>query len=93
MNSKTIILVVIFSMLVGFGIFFGEKLLKNDSLVGGSSSGGNLAQKEPGQILTPPPTPKPTLPPIDSNSNLKEEIKKLELPDFSQDYVEIKKGL
>lgn len=83
MDKKTIILVIIFSALVGVTIFFISRLYQNQSSFAGNSSLSKI-------LSTPSPTPKPTLPPVDANTNLQEEIGKLTPPDFSSDYEKLK---
>lgn len=82
MNFKIITLVIVFSVLIGFGIFklTNNKTVHPDQVITKQQS-SNLA-----------PTPKPTLEPIDQNSNLEEELDKLTPPDFSEDFESLKKS-
>lgn len=82
MNFKIITLVIVFSVLIGLGIFklTNTKTVYPDQVIIRQQS-SNLA-----------PTPKPTLPPIDQNSNLEEELDKLTPPDFSENFENLKKS-
>lgn len=80
---KSLIIVTLISVLIGFGIFklINNKMVHPDQIVTKQES-SNLA-----------PTPKPTLPPIDQNSNLEQEIDKLTPEDFSEDFNQLKDEL
>lgn len=89
MDTKTVILVIILGVIVGVGIFFGQKMLSGNTQASNPFKvGGNLTQAKAQK--TPSPKPVPTFPPLDSNSNLKDEAEKLDPPDFSQDYTSLK---
>lgn len=83
MNLKIIVLVILISVLIGFGIFklTNNKTIHPDQVITKQQS-SNLA-----------PTPKPTLEPIDQNSNLEQEIDKLTPEDFSEDFNQLKDEL
>ncbi len=80
MNLKTLILVIILSVLIGIMIFFFISLH--------SSNGSILSTALPSKRLTP--TPEPTLPPLTPNSNLSEELNKISVPNFEEDFKNLK---
>ena len=81
MNMKIIALVIIISILIGFGIF---KLMDN-KMPNTQQIDTNYSTN-----IYPSQTPKPALPPIDASSNLEEEINKLTPQDFSEDYKNLR---
>jgi hypothetical protein len=85
---KNLILVVIGGVIIGLGIFFGEKALKGNSDIAVVRHQKNVAESE--YSSTPVPTSKPTPEPLNESSNLGEEINKLTPPDFSEDFKELK---
>lgn len=89
MKFKTLILVILGGIVVGIGIIAGEQLLK--------PKGIQLINIVRHQINSLPsestPTPKPTLPPLDQNTNLEEEINNLIPPDFSEDFNNLRNSL
>lgn len=84
---KSIILVIILSILIGVIISYWDKLpfKENSSQTSLTSSLSPNSQV----LLTPSPTPSPI--PIDSNTNLKETVEKNSSPDFSGDFDLLKK--
>ncbi len=90
MNIKTVILVIIISIIVGAAIFFVPKFLsQNPKSFSSTSAKSNLQNSQP--TPTPLPTPNPVT--IDEKSDLKDEINKLKIPDFSEDFSSLKKEL
>jgi hypothetical protein len=86
MSIKLIVIVIIISVGVGAGIFFWSRDASDSSAVTSNADSNNLNDRK-----VPPSTPTPSAhPPIDKNSNLKEEAAKLALPDFSKDYEDLK---
>ncbi len=86
MDIKTIILVIILSALIGVGIFAAGNILDKNSQAPVQSQ----TQSAPKVSL---PSPKASESPINENTNLKEEIDKLNPPDFSQDYSKLKQEI
>lgn len=87
MNIKTLILVIIFSILVGVVIFFftGNKDSAIKNIV---TKGQNLQNIS--KASSPTPAPKIIFPPLTRDSNLREEIDKLTPADFSEDIQNLK---
>lgn len=90
MNKKTVLLVIILSVLIGIGIFFVDRLLNNKEggLIKSTQSISNLVSKP-----SPTPTPKPTLPPITSESNLQQEVDNLIPSDYAEEFKKLKEGV
>lgn len=86
MRLKSLIIVIIVSILIGVGIFFFTNQ-PSSSLETPKKSFFSLSKP----VQTP--TPKPTLPPLDENSNLTEELEKTTPPDFSEDIKHLKETL
>lgn len=102
MNLKNILLVIIVSILIGVGIFYGMKLLSPSQ----SSNISPLIKLNPfrktetaptasadPRVVYPSPTPKPSLEPINESSNLEEEINKLTPKNYSEDFTELKEEI
>jgi hypothetical protein len=87
MNFKTIITVIITAIIIGVLIVYAPKILTKNI---NSLKPTNSTQKS-----VPPTTPTPTLPPVQINesSDLKEEINKIQIPDFSKDFESLKQEL
>lgn len=81
MNKKIISLVILFSILAGVVIF--KLTFQKPPLVKNSFSSLN-------QSTT---TPLPKAKPIDQNSNLKEEIKKLTPENYSKDFKKLREEI
>ncbi|MBI2595865.1 hypothetical protein HYW46_03995 [Candidatus Daviesbacteria bacterium] len=80
MNFKKLVFIIIIAILIGFATLYGIKIF----------SGGDRKLQIP-QIIkqpstSPTSTPKPTLPPIDQNSNLEGEMDKITPTDYSGDF-------
>lgn len=88
MDIKTIILVIILSAIVGFMIFFGVKFFSGNNIASSNFQSSSLSKSS--LKPTAKPTPVPTYLPLDSNSNLGDEVNKLTPPDFSNDYKQLK---
>jgi len=79
---KTVIIVVIIAVIIGALIVFTPRFLNQN--------------QSPPEIKTTTqptqPTPIPTKKPVQINesSNLKEEVKKIEIPDFKEDFDKLK---
>ena len=86
MKLKKIILIIIGAIILGVVIFLINLKSSNNKFL----SSPNLTVIP---AFSPTPTPKLTLPPIDQNSNLKEELNKLIPPDFSEDFKNLRKEL
>lgn len=87
MNKKTIILVIILSILIGIGIFVVDRLLNNkggSGLIKNATTISNVISKPPA------PTPKPTLLPITPESNLTVEVDTLNPSDYSEEFKKLK---
>lgn len=85
MNLKTLTFVVIISVIIGATIFW---LTSNPPTTTVTSS---EPKEIPASIQTiPTPTPLPSQPPIDKNTNLEMEIDQQVSPDFSEDYKKLK---
>lgn len=81
MKFKTLILVSVVAVLIGFGIFFlFNKAPSENSLISPKRTFFSFSKP------SPTPTPKPTLPPLDANSDLLQETEKLGAPEFSKDF-------
>jgi uncharacterized membrane protein YraQ (UPF0718 family) len=82
MNVKTVFLTIIGAILIGIVIFF---ITQKFPLSQGSQtiSPKNLGESE---INLPTPSPKPSQPPIDKNTNLKEEMSKFDPPDYAEEF-------
>ncbi len=91
MNSKTIILVIILSVIVGTGIFFADKIIKRKEspLIKTALNFSNVNNPTP----TPSSTPKPTLPPLTEKADLEEELNKLSPSDYSNEFKVLKESL
>ena len=83
-NLKTLILIIILLILVGVTLIFVSNFTHSNNLT---------TQQFTNQTVPLTPTPLPTLTPINENSNLKEEIKKLTPEDFSKDFDNLKQTL
>ena len=92
MNSKTIVLLIILSVITGTGIFLLDQLInrKDSPLVKSAVSFANITTKPK---VSPTPTPKPTLPPLTENSNLEEELNSLNPSDYSNEFQTLKDSL
>ena len=88
MNIKLVLSIIVVSILIGIGIF---TLLswKDQSISSPISS--KIFEEAPKAESTP--SPKPTLPPLDKDSNLEEEIDKLTPEDFSESFNTLKQEL
>ncbi len=93
MNFKKLVFIIIVAILIGFALFYGIKIFS------GNKETQLIFPKITKQAL-PLPTPsprfageagKPSLPPIDQNSNLKGEIEKLTPTDYSEDFTNLHK--
>ncbi|MBI2022399.1 hypothetical protein HYS97_00925 [Candidatus Daviesbacteria bacterium] len=85
MSFKSLVLVIIFSALIGVVIFL--LIGKGDGKIIQPLTNSSQASKP--EV----PTPKPTLPPLDENSNLEQEINKLDPPNFSEDIENLRNEL
>lgn len=85
--AKTIILVIILAVMVGALIVFVPRFLNQTK---SAPTISNITTNN-----TPKETPIPTKPPVKINqsSDLKEEINKIEIPDFSKDFTDLKAEL
>lgn len=90
MNFKTLILVIIFSVLVGIVIFFltGNKNSAIQNIVTKGQNLQNISKES-----SPTPAPKITFPPLTKDSNLEEEIARLTPEDFSEDTKKLKEEI
>ena len=87
MNMKSIVIVIIISIATGVAIYY-LSLPKTNTLT-------NSAPKEV-PITTDSiasPSPLPSEPPIDKNTDLSAEIKNQVSPDFSDDYKKLKEAV
>lgn len=76
MKTKNIVIVILISVSLGAGIFFmTNKKTPTSPIISGVT-----------KVTTPSPSLKPDLPAIDDKSDLKEEVKKLDPEDFTNDY-------
>lgn len=82
---KRLIIIVLISILIGSIIF---KLTDNKT-----SHVGQIVTKQESSNISPTSSPKPTLPPLNENSNLEEEINKLTPPDFSESINKLKEEI
>ena len=91
MNLKTITLVIIFAILIGAIIVFVPKFLQQSP----DPTNSNSFFQNKKKATHPPPTPIPTIPPplIDKDTNLKDTVKKMEVPDFKSDFENLRKEL
>ncbi len=94
MSAKTIILVIITSVLIGVGIFYGQKILKSKNIpstvLTNTSSGPNTnATIYPSKE----PYPAPSYPSVGSNTDLKSALGNAPVPDFSSDYENLEKEI
>lgn len=81
MSIKKIITIIVISIIAGFIIV---KFSNNSSpLVRQNVTGSNIPNP-------PSPSTEPTPPPIDTNSNLEEEIDKLEPKDYSEEFSNLR---
>lgn len=83
MNKKIISLVILFSILAGVVIF--KLTFQKPPLVKNSFSSLNQS--------TTTASPLPKAKPIDQNSNLKEEIKKLTPENYSKDFKKLREEI
>lgn len=86
---KTVVIIVLVSILIGFGIFFLYHKPESWEI----KSPQNLTtktSKKPIPTTTPTPTQTPT--PLNSESNLKEETENLTPRDFSTDFNSLKES-
>lgn len=85
---KSIILVIIIAVIIGLFIVYLPKFLQKNN----NSSSINKPSSQR-SIATPSPTP--SIPPVQINesSNLKDEINKIEIPDFTKDFDNLKSEL
>jgi hypothetical protein len=94
MNLKTIILVIIVSVLIGVAIFYGQKVFQSK---GGQSnlSPNNLQQNSSKTEIYPSIKPyhAPSYPSVDQNTNLKNALENATAPDFSADYQNLEKEI
>lgn len=94
-NLKLIIWVIIGGILIGVVIFFLTKgpdknpVSKNNINEVPTKVSAESSETDSSNYY-PSPTPRPTLPPLDSNSNLVEEVDKNEPRDFSKDFDELR---
>lgn len=86
MNSKTLILVIILSVLIGIVIF-----LLTSFPFGGKASLLNVSVSNSNATVSP--TPEPTLPPLTPDSNLSEELNKITPPDFEEEFENLRGSL
>lgn len=89
MKIKPVIGVIVISVLVGVGIFLMTKDSKEVKLF--SNQVLREVPKEVGEGMSdeswyPSTAPRPTLPPLNKDSNLVEETEKLEPKDYSEDF-------
>lgn len=89
MNMKTLVLVIIFSVLVGVTIFFvtGNK---NSAIKNIVTKDQNLQNNT--QQSSPTPKPKITFPPLTKDSNLEEELEKITPEDFSESIKKLREN-
>lgn len=85
---KTIILVIILAILIGALIVFVPKFLNQTK---SPTTEVNGTTTEASAIPIPIPTKPPVI--INESSNLKEEIAKIEIPDFKKDFEDLKAEL
>ena|SRR3989344_6065404 len=93
MNAKTIIGVVIVAILIGVLYVVFEKNFTSTKTFNNSdtSSAQELPKDAPMQSsVINLPTPEPTLPPIDSSSNLLNEASSLQMRDYSSYFEDLK---
>ncbi len=86
MSIKSIIAVIVVSVLIGIGIF---------AYTGKSANTKATNTTAPREIpstteTVATPTPLPSQPPIDKNTDLEAEISNQSSPDFSADYTKLK---
>ena len=87
MKSTVFVLVfLIICVLIGIFIYITTQ---NKSI--SSPLANKIFQQKPKGEVTP--SPKPTLPPLDKNSNLEEEINKLTPENFSESFNNLKQEL
>lgn len=91
MKLRTITAVIIISVLIGVGVFFLTKSSSTNELFSNpikktptTSEAG--ASGEQSSSWYPSSTPRPTLPPLDKNSDLGVEVEKLDPVDYSGDF-------
>ncbi len=85
MNLKSIIIVVIISIATGVGIYYLSTPKANNLKNASAPREVPLTTN-----VEPSPSPLPSEPPIDKNTDLPAEIKKQVSPDFSDDYKKLK---
>jgi hypothetical protein len=86
MNVKTIILVIIISILIGGAIYWFALKPKAAAI----TTQPREVPKSTESMSIPSPSPLPSQPPIDKNSKLSTEIESQTSPDFSEDYKNLK---
>lgn len=79
--NKKVFVVIIISIILGFMIF---KILNSNSPHVDKIVRPNISQSEKS------PSPKPTLPPLNQNSSLEEELDKLTPPDSTNDFEKLR---
>jgi hypothetical protein len=85
---KNLILVIVGGVVIGVGVFYGEKTLRGSLGTNIVRHQENIAGSEINSI--PTPTVKPAAEPLNENTNLGEEIERLTPPDFSEDFQKLK---
>lgn len=83
MNFKKISFVVVIAVFTGFVAFLGIRIFLDKQEV-------MLRVPQITKQPYPSPSPKPTLPPIGQNSNLEDEINKLEPGGYPEDFSTLK---
>lgn len=92
MNTKAVIAVIIVAVLIGvLYVMFEKSFTGSGELSQAPTSSEQVATKLPDQPdTTILPTPEPTLPPIDKNSNLAQEAGALQMRDYSGMFEDLK---
>ena len=89
MNIKTILLVIILAIIIGVSIVYLPKALNQKPAI--SQQEATLPKNSLGPAATPIATKPPVL--INESSDLKQEIDKIQIPEFSSEIEQLKKEL
>ncbi len=96
MKIRTIVAVIVISILIGFGIFYFSKggsssaLSKTTATFNQQTTSTNSPPVDSTNSYYPSSTPRPTHPPLDKSSDLEAEAEKLDPQDYSTDFENLR---
>lgn len=98
MKMRTVVAVIILSVLIGIGIYFLTRNSSSNNLFTNPVKKSSItneagASGEQSSSWYPSTTPRPTPPPLDKNSNLSEEVEKLDPVDYSGDFKTLREQI